>query len=47
MIDVSDRTIQDWCKTLKQGKTIGPSKHKGKIAQWKLGDDNLWYKKSE
>jgi len=47
MIGVSERTIKDWCKTLKQGKTIGPSKHKDKIAQWKLGDDNLWYKKSE
>ena len=47
MIDVSLRTIQDWCKRLKQGKTIGPSKHKDKIAQWELGDDDLWYKKSE
>ena len=47
MIGVSERTIQDWRKTLKQGKMIGPSKHKDKIAQWTLGDDNLWYKKSE
>jgi Holliday junction resolvasome RuvABC endonuclease subunit len=47
MIGVSARTILDWSKTLKKGETIGPSKHKDKIAQWELGEDNLWYKKSE
>lgn len=47
MIHVPERTIQDWCKTLKKGQTIGPSKHKDKIAQWELRDDKLWYKKSE
>jgi transposase len=45
-IGVSERTIQDWHKTLRQGGSIGPSKHKDKIAQWEFGIDGLWYQKS-
>jgi transposase len=47
LIDVSERTIQDWHKKLRNGGSIGPSKHKPKIKQWELGNDGLWYKKSE
>ena len=47
LIGVSVRTIQDWHEKLRNGGSIGPSKHKHKIKEWELGNDGLWYKKNE